>query len=70
MCLLPALGEPTSSSYRSCATSHLQAMPAFTLLKVMDGLTGSMFGYTAYDLRCGTTPGAFAFAEAIYPKKE
>ena len=25
------------------------------VFKIIDGLTGSIFGYTAYDLRCGTT---------------
>jgi hypothetical protein len=39
------------------------------VFKIIDGLTGSMFGYTAYDLRCGTTSSTCVFTEATYSKK-
>ena len=41
----------------------------FALLKVIDGLTGSMFGYTAYDLRCGTTSCVFLLQEPHIPRR-
>jgi hypothetical protein len=39
------------------------------VLKIIDGLTGGMLGYTAYDLRCGTTSRTSVSIEATYPKK-
>jgi hypothetical protein len=41
----------------------------FCVVQIIDGLTGNIFGYTAYDLRCGTTSPTFVFTEATFSKK-
>ena len=35
------------------------------VFKIIGGLTGSMFGYTAYDLRCGTTSSTSVYRSHI-----